>query len=307
MLLPAFALADTCRGIADDAARLACYDQSAAAPEAASRPVANMADAWDLAPATGHPAFELRKYKPVYALLATWTDNVNRQPQSGNPANTATAPADLDATEMQFQLSFRTRVSGNLFGDNGNLWVGYTQSSRWQLYNAELSRPFRETNYEPEAMLVFRTPAEIAGWHLRMSSVALNHQSNGRANPLSRSWNRVVGQFGLERGAYSAYIRPWWRLPESAAIDNNPGIEDYVGRAEIIVARHAGDHSVMLTARHSLRGGNDSRGSVRLEWGIPLAGSLRAHLMLFSGYGESLVDYNHRQTMVGAGVSLVEW
>jgi phospholipase A1 len=41
----------------------------------------------------------------------------------------------------------------DLLGD-GDLWVGYTQSSRWQVYNNDESSPFRETDYEGEALLV---------------------------------------------------------------------------------------------------------------------------------------------------------
>src|SRR3546814_1432332 len=70
--------------------------------------------------------------------------------------------------------------------------MGYTQSSRWQVYNGEISRPFRETNYEPEILLVFRNNYQLGGWKGRMAAVGINHQSNGRADPLSRSWNRVM-------------------------------------------------------------------------------------------------------------------
>ena len=327
-------LANECARIADNESRLACYDSlfgSAAATEGSSLQAdgeesrqqaslrageapepadetSRMIEDWDLAPEGGGRAFAVSPYKPVYILLATHTSGINAQPRSDNAANSVSTPiGGLSTNESQFQLSFKTKVWSNVLGSDGNLWVGYTQSSRWQIYSGQISRPFRETNYEPEALLMFRTPFSLGNWNLRMSGIGLNHQSNGRSNPISRSWNRIVGVLGIENGDLSVQVRPWVRLRESAANDNNPGIENYVGRGEVIVAQRFGGHIVALTGRHSLRTGGDSRGSVKLDWAIPISGNFRGHLTLFSGYGESMVDYNHRQTMLGAGVSLVEW
>ena len=108
---------------------------------------------WELARDSKLGLFNFRAYKPVYLLPAFWSSNPNRTPHSPNPRNTVTTPEGLNPTELKFQLGFKTKVAENLFGDNGDVWLGYTQSSRWQAYNADLSRPFRETNYEPEAML----------------------------------------------------------------------------------------------------------------------------------------------------------
>ena len=56
-----------------------------------------------------------------------------------------------------------------------------------------------------------------------------------------------------------------------------------------------------------VRGGERSHGSLQLDWGFPLDGPMRGHVQVFSGYGESLIDYNHRSTYVGLGISLTEW
>ena len=142
---------------------------------------------WELAKDSKLGVFQLRAYKPVYLLPAFWTSDTNETPRSPNPNNTVDSPEDLNSVEAKFQISFKTKIAENLFGDNGDLWGGYTQSSRWQVYNGDISRPFRETDYEPEILLAFRNNYRIGGWHGRMSGIGLTHQSNGRSDPLSRS------------------------------------------------------------------------------------------------------------------------
>ena len=262
---------------------------------------------WELAQDSKLGAFQLRAYKPVYLLPAFWTSDKNQMPQSPNPDNTVTTPQQLDSNELKFQLSFKTKVWENVFGDNGDLWAGYTQSSRWQAYNADNSRPFRETNYEPELMMMFRTGYSIGGWRGRMAGLSLTHQSNGRADPLSRSWNRVILNVGLDRENWALVLRPWYRLPEDREDDNNPDIEDYMGRGDAVLTWNRNGHEVSLMARHSLRGGDRSHGALQLDYGFPISNLLRGHIQVFDGYGESMIDYNHKATYVGVGVSLLEW
>ena len=262
---------------------------------------------WELAKDSKLGVFQLRAYKPVYLFPAFWTSDTNQTPRSPNPNNTVADPETLDSVEAKFQLSFKTKVAENLFGDNGDVWAAYTQSSRWQSYNPETSRPFRETNYEPEVMLVFRNNYSLLGWKGRMTGISLNHQSNGRSDPFSRSWNRVIVSVGLDRENWALVLRPWFRLDEDAGEDNNPDIEDYMGRGDAMLVYHRAGHELSLTARHSLRGGDRSHGSLQFDWGFPISALLRGHVQVFDGYGESLIDYNHRATYVGVGVALLEW
>jgi phospholipase A1 len=261
---------------------------------------------WELAKDSKLGIFNFRAYKPVYLLPAFWTSNTNELPHSPNPRNTVSDPQSLTDVETKFQLSFKTKAVENLFGDNGDVWMGYTQSSRWQVYNGDDSRPFRETNYEPEVLLVFRNNYNLAGWHGRMVGIGVNHQSNGRADPFSRSWNRVVMNVGLDREDWALMLRPWWRIPDGND-DDNPDIEDYVGRGDLTLVHRRGGHEFALMARHSLRTGDDAHGALQFDWGFPIHNTLRGHLQVFDGYGESLIDYNHRATYVGFGVSLLEW
>ncbi|MBJ6984148.1 phospholipase A [Luteimonas sp. MC1750] len=260
---------------------------------------------WELAADSKLGTFNMRAYKPVYLLPAFWSSRPNATPTSsldGAPLEST----DTDSIETKFQISFKTKAVENLFGDNGDIWMGYTQSSRWQVYNTESSRPFRETNYEPEVLLVFRNNYSLGGWKGRMAAVGINHQSNGRPDPVSRSWNRIMFNVGLDREDWAVTFRPWIRISDGSD-DDNPGIEDYLGRGDVTVVHTRGDQVFSLMARHSLRGGDRSRGALQFDWGFPISSHLHGHMQLFSGYGESMLDYDHQATYVGFGISVLDW
>lgn len=331
---------EACVGIDSDADRLACYDkahgrdqrpgsappaarpepQPAATPELMSRPaaaaagpvealvVASLLDSrWELSHRAKLGTFGLRAYKPLYVLPGVYTDEPNQFPSSPEPGHSVEVSESQDNFEAKFQISFKTKVAQEIFGPRGDLWFGYTQSSRWQVYDSAASRPFRETNYEPELMLVFATRYRLLGLDGRLLGVSLNHQSNGKDLPYSRSWNRVIGMVGFERQAWTLMLRPWWRLPEVSGEEDNSDIEDYVGRGDVLVVRRVRDHEISLMARHSLRGGERSHGALELGWVFPIHRDLKGYLQVFHGYGESLIDYNASSTRIGLGISLLEW
>lgn len=254
----------------------------------------------------------LSVYKQNYVLLFARTTQTNTQPSSPNAQNQVLVPAEQDGRDLKFQFSMKHDLVD--FERYGGMWFGYTQLSYWQFYDAANSRPFRENNYEPELIYSLRPVDLFSDFRLMpgILNVGLVHQSNGQSNPRSRSWNRVYIQPGIERNYGNSrrliiLVRLWQRIKESAASDDNPDITDYLGYGDVEI-RYSLDGKWEATAIARSR-------SVQLDLAAPwesirllmLAApgehNTNIHLQYFNGYGESLIDYNHRHTRWGFGMS----
>lgn len=275
---------------------------------------------WELEAGSDCGTFGIRGFRPI-SLSWVGSDSVNTQPDSPAPGHTAAAPLPYSTSEARIQLSIRTKIGQGLLTNRqdvlrDSIWFAYSQLSYWQIFNGELSRPFRSTDHEPEFIYIYPTDFSLPlGWRLRYGGISLVHQSNGQALPLSRSWNRTVLMAGMEKGdRFRLQGRIWRRVQEDPADDDNPGISDYIGRAELAGFWHPNkEHTLGFTWRHSLK--TEAKGSIRLEWfknmgdgGIPGGKTdLRFHTQLFSGYGDTLLDYNRRRSLLSVGLSLVDW
>ena len=270
---------------------------------------------WELETATDCGTFGFRGYRPlnVSVSAATHKPDTPTSPSAGHTAD----PVAYQANEMRIGLSVRTKLAQGLLTQNGpirkdSLWFAYTQQSTWQLFNGAISRPFRTTDHEPELMYVYPTDFKLpGGWRWRYTGLGIVHQSNGQSLPLSRSWNRVYLMGGAELDdRFSITGRIWKRLSENPEKDDTPDIADYVGRAEITGRWNLDRNNTLgITVRNNLR--DSGRGSVRLEWmkaiGDPTKSNLRFHTQLFHGYGDTLVDYNRKRTVLSIGLSLVDF
>jgi len=244
--------------------------------------------------------FVITPHKPTYILPVTYNSSPNQAPYQG------TVDGDIDNVEIKFQISFKIPLVRDLFDDNGHLAVAYTQQSYWQAYNSAVSAPFRETDHEPEVMLTFTDDHNILGFKNRFAVFGFVHQSNGRAELLSRSWNRIYANFILERGRLVLSVKPWYRIPEDENDDDNPDIDDYMGYGEYSAAYKKGNHTYSLMLRNNFRSNN--KGAVQIDWSFPMyQKKLRGYVQYFNGYGESLIDYNDSTNRLGVGVILNAW
>jgi phospholipase A1 len=256
---------------------------------------------WELDEESRRGEYAITPYRSNYVLPFTYHDSPNDA-----PIREADPNKKLKKPEVKFQLSLKVKLWQDIFGKEMDLWFGYTQQSFWQFYNFEDSSPFRESNYEPELLLNFRTHFSILGWKGRFINVGFNHQSNGGSEPLSRSWNRIVTNFGFERDSLSLLLKGWYRIPESAEEDDNPNTEDYLGYGEVQAYYFWKKHRFGVMLRDNLKFHNN-RGALQLEWSFPIIEKVSGYVQYFNGYGESLLDYNHSVNRIGIGFILTEW
>ena len=242
--------------------------------------------------------FVITPHNPNF-VMATYNDNPNQAPfEAISGIN-----KPLDDSEMKFQISIKAPIWRNILGSNLDAYFAYTAASWWQLGNDDVSSPFRETNYEPEFFLRSFSDYEFLGMNMAGWSLGFNHQSNGRAEPLSRSWNRLMGRVGLElNDELTLLIRAWYRFPEDAENDNNPHMHRYYGYGDI--------RAIWTPNRNTftalLRPGTDKT-SVEVTWSYPISRIFRVYAQYYNGYGESMIDYDYDNQRFGIGIAMNDY
>jgi phospholipase A1 len=285
---------------AASAAMAATPDQVPSEEPLASAAASLIDTAWGLLPDSKRAY--VRLHRPNYILFGRYTTDVNTAPY--RPLFDAfEEEGEFGSVEAKFQIS----VKGRLFASDDRrwgLWFAYTQQNQWQVFEEDISRPFRETNYEPELFGSFHPDLDLGGWRLNLVTFGYNHQSNGRADPISRSWDRLFVEAAVERGNLVLQARAWTRIRLGDAEDDNPDIVDYYGNAELNALYRWRGSTFTLMGRGNPATG---KGAAQFTWASrPLLGPLRGYVQLFTGYGESMIDYDWNQTTIGVGVSLNE-
>ena len=82
----------------------------------------------------------------------------------------------------------------------------------------------------------------------------------------------------------------------------NPDISDYMGYGDITLGYRVKNNVFTLMER------NFKHPAVEVTWSFPVYGTLHGFINLFSGYGQSLIEYNHHTNSVGIGAAVnTDW
>ncbi|WP_203143667.1 phospholipase A [Marinobacter mangrovi] len=245
-------------------------------------------------------------HRPTYILPYTYMHHPNQHPHSPT-YGTTDYDKPLNYDEAKYQISFKVPLLTGMFDKRLTLWFGYTQLSFWQVYNNDASKPFRETNYEPEIFARYATQWDVGPGRLEAVTLGLNHQSNGQSEPQSRSWNRVMGSVAYTWDRWLFFVQPWYRIPEKTSEDDNPDIDKYLGYGDYwAVYKIDNDRTLSLKLRNNFRT-SDNKTSIQLGYSFPVGETIKGFIQYYNGYGESLIDYNERIQRIGVGIMLNDW
>lgn len=236
--------------------------------------------------------FSVNLYQPTYVLPAYY----NEQPDQAVYAGTTPDNQTLDRMEFKGQLSFLLPIISNIGHTGIDLNASYTQLSYWQVYAK--SQYFRETDYTPA---LFISNNFLPNWQYNLGA---EHQSNGRGGDNERSWNRLFADLIFSKNNWMVDIDPWLMIfkHESSTL-HNPDIQHYMGDGQIRFAYKAGNHTFSLMSRNNFESGF-RRGTLEFTWSHPISKRFSVYAQVFSGFGESLIEYNHYTNAVGIGLAL---
>lgn len=202
----------------------------------------------------------------------------------------------------KFQVSLKYRILHPEDAQAPRWWeqvyLGYTQTSIWDWESD--SAPFRDSAYRPA---VFFERPELANFTFMNSLLGLRagfeHESNGKSEDDSRSINTL-----FIRPSFTFPATPrgyvWSLSPKLYAYlekEDNADIADYRGYADFAVKlTNPNDWEVITVLRKGMK---DNHASLQVDASFPLRGWLRnlngfLHLQYFNGYGETILDYNHK-------------
>ncbi|MAM86053.1 MAG: phospholipase [unclassified Hahellaceae] len=249
-------------------------------------------------------SFLMIPHRRNYILPYTYNDKPNELVSSPSREEVRLVE-EYQRSEAKYQFSFKFQLLRNIFPEGMTAWAGYTQVGFWQIYNDPQSKPFRAIDHEPELYLRYRTSMNLFGYSSEFVTLGINHHSNGSSKPQSRSWNRVIASFFFNKENFTVGVRPWWRIPEDDEEDDNADIHQFLGYAEFLLAYKQGEQIFDIRLMNNMRG-EENKTSVEVSYTFPFPGRLKGYLQYYNGYGETLIDYNHRNQRVGLGVLLTD-
>jgi outer membrane phospholipase A len=216
---------------------------------------------------------------------------------------------------VEFQVSLKYKIL-DLKGDADpltHLYFAYTQTSFWSAFVRDPS--FYDTSYKPSGFFYYPDVFRNKFFQLDLQFGG-EHESNGRGGTGERSFNTGYLQPTVtvdlpDNFQFTLQPRAWFYFIVG---DNDSNIADYRGYADLRTAVTWNDpnsgEKIQLATRLRL-GDETSHAGVQVDLRFNLANApvLRKfnpaiQVQYFTGYGQTLLQYNHPSNGLRAGLCL---
>lgn len=200
-------------------------------------------------------------------------------------------------SDAKFQVSIRQRLSNSTLPFKTFLFFTYTQKAFWDIFKD--SFPFRDLNYNPA--IGIGKAIVYQNRFLGYCSLQFEHESNGRDEIDSRSWNKLTF-------SSSFILHDRWVLESELSIpfvdgEGNQDIVKYSGWGNVNIEYTSKDKKYILGATMTKRGGWNLNTNMSLTAAIRFFSDSNQFLFIeyYNGYGESMLDYKQYRQRIRVG------
>ncbi|WQS29540.1 phospholipase A [Helicobacter pylori] len=246
--------------------------------------------------------------------------------------------------DFKFQISFKMPVFKSFLWTKGTLYLAYTKTNWFQIYNNPQSAPMRMINFMPELIYVYPINFEPFGGKIGNFSeiwIGWQHISNGvggaqcyqpfkEGKPANQfpgqpvivkdyngqkdaRWGgcrsvsagqRPVFRLVWEKGGLKIMVAYWPYVPYD---QSNPNLIDYMGYGNAKIDYRRGHHHFELQIYDIFTQYwryNRWHGAIRLGYTYRLNPFVGFYVQWFNGYGDGLYEYDVFSNRIGVGIRL---
>lgn len=201
-------------------------------------------------------------------------------------------------TNIKFQISISQRLTKSVLPWHTYLYLFYSQKCFWNVL--EESMPMTDLNFNPGIGLA--KPLFVKNRFVGKMMLMLEHESNGKDGPASRSWNKVtLGANVMIDPTLMVHGKVWLPIIDG---QNNKDILDYCGIYQMGLSYMAPNKrfgaSVVLVKRRGWKLNYNT--IVELNYRIFNRENQYFFLQYYNGYGEGLLDYKVYKSQLRVGI-----
>ncbi|MDH6354959.1 phospholipase A1 [Dysgonomonas sp. PH5-45] len=199
-------------------------------------------------------------------------------------------------SDAKFQISVMQRLTNSVLPFRTYLFLTYTQLAYWNIFRE--SFPFGDINFNPT--LGIGRALVYNNRFVGTLGLQLEHESNGKDGPDSRSWNKVSFMALLKFNRnWTFQTKAWIPIVDG---NNNKDIVDYKGWGFMAVDfNHKSRYNIGLIV--TKRGGSNLNANVTLNCSFRITPKSNQYLFLeyYNGYGEEMLNYKEFRQRIRLG------